>query len=91
MIEINVIHVDGSEYIVSVRDEHGATKHRVTMTPDDLHWLATEADPLEVLEKSFHFLLEREPKEAILSRFDLPLISHYYPEYLNEIRLRLDS
>ena len=35
------------------------------------------------------FLLEREPKESILSRFDLPIISRYFPEYEEEIGERL--
>ena len=34
-------------------------------------------------------LLEREPKESILARFDLPVIERYFPEYPHEIRRRL--
>ena len=47
----------------------------------------TDVEPL--LHHSFEFLLEREPKESILRRFDLPLIGHYFPEYEREIRSRL--
>ena len=44
-----------------------------------------------MLIESFEFLPEREPKEAILSRFELPVIGHYFPEYPAEIRRRLAS
>jgi len=38
--------------------------------------------PVEVLvEKSFEFLLAREPNTSILRSFDLPVIGRYFPEY----------
>lgn len=43
----------------------------------------------EVVRESFRFLLEREPKESILSSFDLPMISRYFPEYQEELQQRL--
>ena len=42
----------------------------------------------ELVKESFEFLLEREPKEAILKRFNLILIQHYFPEYENEMKCR---
>ena len=30
-------------------------------------------------------LLEREPKEAILRKFELPVIERYFPEYVGRI------
>jgi hypothetical protein len=41
------------------------------------------------VEESFRFLLEREPKESILRRFNLTVISRYFPEYEREIKGRL--
>ena len=41
------------------------------------------------VEESFAFLLEREPRESILRRFDLPVIGRYFPEYEVEVRRRL--
>jgi hypothetical protein len=32
----------------------------------------------------FQFLLEREPKESILRRFDVTVISRYFPEFERE-------
>jgi hypothetical protein len=43
-----------------------------------LGWRQT---PEELIRKSFEFLLEREPKESILERFELSRISDYFPEY----------
>jgi hypothetical protein len=37
--------------------------------------------PAACIEAAFRFLLDREPKEAILARFDVTLISHYFPEF----------
>ncbi len=37
--------------------------------------------PEELIEKSFRFLLEREPASAILPEFELNLIQHYFSDY----------
>ena len=34
-----------------------------------------------LLEKSFEFLLEREPNTSILSQFDIEVIAKYFPDY----------
>ncbi len=39
-----------------------------------------------LIELSFRFLLDREPNTSILEKFDLDLISHYFPEYINDIK-----
>jgi len=41
------------------------------------------------VRRSFEFLLERESKDSILARFDLSVISRYFPEYEREIKRRL--
>jgi hypothetical protein len=67
---------------------HGtATLHEVTIGSADLERLDPGATtPDDLVSRSFAFLLEREPKESILRRFDLQLISHYFPEYEGSIR-----
>ena len=37
--------------------------------------------PIDLVRRSFAFLLEREPKESILRSFDLPEIGRYFPDY----------
>jgi hypothetical protein len=41
--------------------------------------------PERCLEAAFRFLLDREPKESILGRFDLTVISRYFPEFEREL------
>lgn len=85
MSQISVTHVKADEYEVTVRD--GAeTRHRVTVT-DDYHRKLTAGrlSKEELLEKSFRFLLQRESNTMILSRFELPVIQRYFPEYERSI------
>jgi hypothetical protein len=37
------------------------------------------------VEAAFRFLLDREPKESVLSRFDVTVISRYFPEFGREL------
>jgi hypothetical protein len=77
---------------VTVRDDLGSSTHDVTVSTDDAARLAAardEADVERLLYETFDFLLEREPKESILSSFDLSVVSRYFPEYEHEIQSRL--
>lgn len=89
MASIHVTHEGGDDYRVEVEDDRGASTHRVTVTDDHLATYGGGSDAHELLEESFRFLLEREPKESILSSFDLPVIERYFPEYPEEIRSRV--
>jgi len=37
--------------------------------------------PERCIEAAFRFLLDREPKESILRRFDITVISRYFTEF----------
>ena len=91
MVEIDVTHGGGEEYDVVVRESEGESRHRVTMPAAELERYGGDASAEELLHASFRFLLEREPKEAILSRFELSVIESYFPEYPEEIARRLDG
>jgi hypothetical protein len=78
-----------TKYRVTVEERGGKTTHEVTLTPRDQAHYAAEASAEQLLRASFEFLLEREPKEAILSRFDLPVIERYFPEYPQTIKRML--
>jgi len=81
---------DAWECTVTVSEAASSTRHRVSVTPADLVDLAPGlADPTDLVQASFAFLLEREPKESILRSFDLPLIGRYFPEYRRAIRDRM--
>ena len=70
-----------TSFTVTVQDSGGSTSHEVTVWPSDIDRYAPYATPEALLEASFHFLLEREPKESILRRFDLAVIEQYFPDY----------
>ena len=89
MVEIEVRTIDHGRYEVIVRENGGQTTHDVRVTYSDLQRLGGTEAPERLIEASFRFLLEREPKEAILSSFDLSEIASYFPEYTQEIKERL--
>ena len=73
---------------VEVDDGRGSTSHEVGVAAADLERLDPGArDPVDLVRRSFEFLLEREPRESILRRFDLPVIGRYFPEYERSIRV----
>ena len=68
------IHLDGTEFLVFL---------------DKDYWLELTEEkkkPEELVVDSFKFLLDREPKEAILREFNLKEIKRFFPEYEKEIR-----
>jgi hypothetical protein len=88
--KIEVEKEDASHFLVRVIEAGSESTHRVTLDPKDFSRLAGGAvEPRELIRKSFEFLLEREPKESILGRFDLPVIGRYFPEYESEIKKRV--
>src|SRR6266699_4076609 len=90
--KIEVEKIDLSKFRVRVIEAGSETTHDVTVIPNDYARLTNgKVEPEELLRRSFEFLLEREPKESILTRFDLSMISRYFPEFEREIRRRLSS
>jgi len=72
-----------------VRVDEGATEstHTVTVSDEDYERLGSGyGSKEEFLSACFAFLLEREPKESILSSFDVTVIPRYFPEFEDEIR-----
>ena len=83
---ISVHKVDETTFNVTVAGRT-TTTHTVTVSPEVYRRLTDSAVPAETLvEKSFEFLLAREPNTSILGRFDLPVIGRYFPEYESTIR-----
>jgi hypothetical protein len=87
MIEVRRISEgDPLAFEVMVREGKGETRHQVTMgraTRDRL--TAGGHTPESCLEAAFRFLLDREPKESILGRFDATVISRYFSEFEQEL------
>ena len=76
MTTIDVTQADGSR-----------TEHEVTVPDGDWErYGAGFATRAALVEASFGFLLEREPKGSILPAFELGVIERYFPEYASTIR-----
>lgn len=93
MAEIKVTRTGGNEgrsfYSVTVTEEGSSTEHAVTVSAAELAGLAGDGVSGErLVEESFRFLLEREPKESILASFPVSEILRYFPEYEEEMRTR---
>ena len=88
--KIEVEKIDESKFRVRVIEAGSETTHDVTVSPNDYTRLTSgKIEPEELVRRSFEFLLEGEPKESILTRFDLSVIGRYFPEYEKEIKRRL--
>lgn len=86
---ITIKKINEITFKVTVWDQT-TTSHLVTVFPEYWQKLSGGAVPAEKLvEKSFEFLLEREPNTSILGTFDLPKIQSYFPEYEETIRTML--
>jgi hypothetical protein len=88
---IVVTSLSPSTFRVVVDEGASKSSHEVTVTAADIERYAPGVSAERLLEASFEFLLAREPKESILSRFELPVIERYFPEYPRTIRARLGA
>ncbi len=86
MKNINVHKISNTEFDVTV-ESRSTTVHRVSVPELYYHQLTRGKVTYETLiEKSFEFLLEREPNTSILRSFKLSVIGQYFPEYESVIR-----
>jgi hypothetical protein len=74
-------------FVVTVSKAGDTSTHHVTLSREDYErWGTNDSDPTGFIRRCFEFLLEREPKESILSRFDVSVIRRYFPEFDREIQ-----
>jgi hypothetical protein len=73
---------------VAVLEGDATTEHDVTVSEADLERLRAGRSPEAFVRECFAFLLEREPKESILSSFDVGVIRRYFPEFESAIARR---
>ena len=88
MCSVVVVRADmqGDTWLCRVTVDHAGqrTRHLVTVTRSDVDRWAQGSDREDIerlVERSFDFLLEREPPSAILATFDLAVIQRYFPDY----------
>jgi hypothetical protein len=77
----------GYEFVVAIEEEGDSSRHQVTLAASDYErWGAKSDSPEAFVTRCFEFLLEREPKDSILSRFDVSQIPSYFPEFDEQMR-----
>ena len=74
---------------VAVNEEISSTRHIVMMGDDFYKELNTETTPEKIIELSFLFLLSKESKEMIYSKFDVSIITSYYHDYLDYLKEKI--
>jgi hypothetical protein len=86
MEKISVKKVSNTEFDVTV-ESRITTIHRVSL-PELYYYKLTRGTVTQesLLEKSFEFLLQREPNTSILRSFKLSVIGKYFPEYESAIK-----
>ena len=85
MADIKILMINEENYRVTVVSDT-TTTHEVRVQLTYAQKLtAGKITTLELIKKSFEFLLVRESNKSILHKFDLSVISHYFPEYEKEI------
>ena len=88
-MKIEVHNRIADEYDVALHEDARTWKYRVTLDDKTHTRLSGPNESKEILiERSFEFLLDREPPSSILSSFDLTVIGRYFPEYEKTIRKR---
>jgi hypothetical protein len=87
-MEISVAQKSGDDplaFDIVIRDGKGESRYSVTMARETLDRLASGHKAEDIVEAAFKFLLDREPKESILKRFDINVIARYFPEFEQEL------
>ena len=87
-IRIERTGADGQIVFDVVVSEGGTeSRHEVTLSEEDYRRLGEGyGSPDEFVRACLEFLLEREPRESILSKFDVSVISRYFPEFEERIK-----
>ncbi len=91
MKELTITPMAPGQFGVELEEAKGVRTSHVVTVPDSLmeELAIPDLDQEHLIRESFAFLLEREPQTSIMKEFALPVISRYFPEYLDEIRARL--
>ena len=88
---IEVQRKNNETFEVTVSEDAASTFHTVTLG-DDYYQVLTEGRMAkeDFIKSCFEFLLQHESKESILSRFNVRIISKYFPEFEQQIKTRTD-
>ena len=86
MASIKITEIEKDNFLVEVSDKM-KTSHNVLITDKTYKKLTNGViTKFELVERSFQFLLDREPNTSILNNFEIEIISHYFSDYANCVR-----
>ena len=88
-LKIDIKKIDNDNFEVKVLSRT-TTSHKVNLD-DNIYKKMTnkKISKLKLIELSFEFLLKREPNTSIMSAFELSIINNYFPEFENEITIKI--
>jgi hypothetical protein len=87
--KVSVEVIGDSRYRATIEEGETKTVHEVFASPQVVERYGHGTTAERLLKASFEFLLQREPKESILPRFELSEIERYFPDYSKSIRTLL--
>jgi hypothetical protein len=90
MVDVNVKTEEDSprgwRFEVELSENGTRKSYDVTLSWSDYDlWSHGQFAPERVVKAAFKFLLEREPMDAILAKFDCAVIRRYFPEVDREL------
>ena len=87
---IKISKIDEEIFEVTVTKD-STTIHRINLSLEVYKKISdSKISKIELIKKSFEFLLERESNESILREFNLETIENYFPEYPILIKKQFD-
>tara|TARA_B100000768_G_scaffold172318_1_gene180441 strand:- start:354 stop:620 length:267 start_codon:yes stop_codon:yes gene_type:complete len=83
---ITVEAINNNSFKVSVTKD--STTEHIVLLNDRFHQDVTnnKLTKTAFITNSFKFLLKKESNQSILKKFNLEVISQYFPEYIDEIK-----
>ena len=91
-IQVQATPGNAAEFRVCVSEGNSETVHLVTVDPaHEARLTQGKVETAELVRRSFEFLLRNEAKESILRRFNLRVISEYFPNYEETMQRKLQG
>ena len=88
-LKIDIKKIENDNFEVKVLSRT-TTLHKVNLNDNiSIKMTNKKISKLKLIELSFEFLLKRESNTSILSAFELSIINNYFPEFENEITIKI--
>lgn len=78
---------EGWTFLVELGHGYDLVEYRIDVNRE--YWAkltSCRIEPAQLIEMTFKFLLDKEPKEMIMKKFNLSDINQFFPQYEREIK-----